>query len=205
MGLPLIKIEVFFYSCISILQLAFVQIFLGALFLSLGSWIGFPLMPISGTLQLFCISVIGRALPPLRAGVSVLLWLTAGAYGLPVLFWTQAGPFLLSGPYAGYAWGWIVAAFVMSWWNQGHQPGRKTLLQSFLLGYLIVYGLGVTRLCFLMKFSDALRCGGWGLLPFSCLEAFLAQGQNRIVRGVIKFIRADFLKGTYENKRPHVC
>jgi biotin transport system substrate-specific component len=89
-------------------------VFLGSLFLVLGSQVSIPLpftpVPITG--QTFSVLVMGSMLGAKRAPLSVLLYIFYGIFGLPVFADKSSGVSVLMGATGGYIFGFVICAYV---------------------------------------------------------------------------------------------
>lgn len=79
-----------------------------------GAWIKFNLGPVPYTLQNYGVVLSALLLPPARAAGAVLLYIAMIAIGLPVAAGFSGGPHVLFGYTAGYVWGFLVSAPLIS-------------------------------------------------------------------------------------------
>ena len=100
-----------------------------------GTFIRIPLPPVPITLQTLFVLLSGMLLPLPLSLFSVLLYLVLGAIGLPV-FSSGGGLAALTGPTAGFLFGWIPAVIVCGLMGMKRFDNRK--LQ---IAYLILTGL----------------------------------------------------------------
>ena len=75
--------------------------------------IPYPLSPAPITLQVLGVFLAGLYLGPLWGGVSMVLYVVAGAMGAPVFALGTAGPGVLLGQTGGYIWSYPLAAPVV--------------------------------------------------------------------------------------------
>ncbi|WP_022873263.1 biotin transporter BioY [Nesterenkonia alba] len=116
-----------------------------ALVAVLGQVAAIPVGPVPITLQTLGVTLAGAVLGPWRgAGAMVLLNLLAAA-GLPLLSQGTGGLGVYAGPTAGFALGWIPAAFVVGLIVQYRWPLRwwRTTLGTVLGGIVVLYACGV--------------------------------------------------------------
>jgi biotin transport system substrate-specific component len=142
----------------------------------LGSKISIPLYPVPITLQTAGMLFIAMTFTPSNAFLSLFSWLMLFAAGLPVLAKSTSSIAMLVGPTAGYFWGMVIAATVMSscqsygavFFNQIFSKNQSSLcmpamiLVSFI-GTFIVLGLGWLNLC---RYIGAEAAWTMGVVPF---------------------------------------
>lgn len=139
----------------------------GSILLALASQIAAPLpgspVPVSG--QTFAALLIGAALGSRLGATSVLLYLGAGALGLPVFTpGTSFGLARLFGPTGGYLLGFALAAFVVgSLAERGWDRKVWTAVLAMLAGEVVIYAVGLP---WLARFVPAERLLDAGLIPF---------------------------------------
>ncbi|MCR5732006.1 MAG: biotin transporter BioY [Sphaerochaetaceae bacterium] len=100
-----------------------------------GTFIRIPLPPVPITLQTLFVLLAGMLLPIPLSLSSVALYLLLGALGLPV-FSSGGGLALLTGPTAGFMFGWLPAVLVCGLMGKVKIENKK-----FYLSYLILTGL----------------------------------------------------------------
>jgi biotin transport system substrate-specific component len=137
-----------------------------------------PMVPVPITMQTFAVLLVGSALGPARAAVSLGLYLVLGVAGLPVFAGNASGS-LFALPSGGYIVGFVVASVVVGWFANlaWDRHVLKTLL-SFGIGSLVIYAFGVPWL------AASLHLDLWtaimvGVVPFligDALKALLAAG-----------------------------
>jgi biotin transport system substrate-specific component len=107
--------------------------------------------PVPTTLQTFAVLGAGAFLGARRGAASQLLYLGAGAAGMPVfadgdggLGWlTQANPLHASG---GYLWAYPVAAFLVGLLCERYGRSFYVTVPAMLLGSVCIYATGLTWL-----------------------------------------------------------
>ncbi len=133
-----------------------------------GTYIRVPLPPVPITLQTLFVLLAGMLLPLPLSLYSVLLYLALGAIGLPV-FSSGGGLAALTGPTAGYMWGWIPAVIVCGLMGKKRFSGFKAemayLLLTALLADVALYIPGLLWLG-LSRHMDLTKTISAGLLPF---------------------------------------
>ena len=78
------------------------------------AWISIPIPPVAFTLQTFAVLLSLGLLGGRWGTVSILIYLLLGIVGLPVFSGFQTGAAALSGPTAGFLWGFLGAG-LMYW------------------------------------------------------------------------------------------
>lgn len=154
-----------------------------------------PASPTSVTLQVLGVFMAGLLLGPVWGGVSMTLYLAAGAVGVPVFAGAAAGFGPLVGTTAGFLWSYPLAAIVIGAVAYG---GFETnadldaplwrLVAALVAGTIIIYTLGALGLVFLGNLSvEAAVIGGTlTFLPAEAVKAAVAVG----------IVRADELSAT---------
>lgn len=116
--------------------------------IGLSSLLVLPIGPVPVTLQTLLIAYAGLFLGPKGAVMSVLVYLLAGALGVPIFAGGKSGIGVLFGPSAGYLWGFLLIAYFA-----GLAKG-KTLISSFLFllaGLVLDHLLGIAGLMLTLK------------------------------------------------------
>jgi biotin transport system substrate-specific component len=154
----------------------------GAAFVGLAAQVAIPLpfTPVPVTGQTFAVLLVGAAYGPLRAVLSMAIYLVAGVIGMP--WFAEGSTAYTEGaltPSFGYIVGFIAAAALVGWlaergWTR--TPWRTA--GAMVLGNVVIYAIGVTWLKFALSatWSDAVA---WGLTPFlggDLLKVALAAG-----------------------------
>lgn len=146
--------------------------------------ISFPVpfspVPVSG--QSFGAMLAGLLLSPKAAAASQLVYLLAGAVGLPVYAGGHAGIGVLLGPTGGYLWGMAAGAYVSSWIVKMHiskgngLTWQKCAIASAIGGVAVVYIFGVVQLSLAtqMPLPRAFVVGALPYLPGDLLKAAFA-------------------------------
>ncbi|UTF55075.1 biotin transporter BioY [Natronosalvus rutilus] len=121
-----------------------------------------PVSPVPFTLQVLFVFLAGLVLGPVWGAVSMLLYLAAGAVGVPVFAGGVGGVGHLFGNTGGYLWSYPIAAFVIGlvvhrrWRPRDPAAVQKTTLAAALLvGLATIYGLGVPWLAWVQDLSLA--------------------------------------------------
>jgi biotin transport system substrate-specific component len=108
-----------------------------------------PVSPAPVTLQVLGVFLAGIYLGPVWGGLSLALYLAAGAVGAPVFAGGSAGLGALLGPYGGYLWSYPVAAALVGLVAHGTSSLAKPrdvsvprLIAAMLAGTVVVYAGG---------------------------------------------------------------
>lgn len=148
-----------------------------------------PLAPqIPVTLQVLALFLAGIFLGPVWGGVSMVLYLVAGAAGVPVWSGGGAGVGALFGPTAGYLWSYPFAAFVIGFVvHRGFtltDPKDASLLHlvgGMTAGTVVVYTLGSLGIYLLTPAGivTAIITGSAAFVPFELVKMAAAVGVVR--------------------------
>lgn len=115
--------------------------------IAVGAWLQLPIGPVPITFQPFFVLLSGLLLGPLAGVGAVLLYVAAGALGLPVFAGGAAGIGVLFGPTGGYLLGSVIGVGVA---GLARRPGRPPAwlagLAFGVAALAIIYGLGVVQL-----------------------------------------------------------
>ena len=147
-----------------------------------------PFSPAPVTLQVLGVFLAGIFLGPVWGGVSIVLYLAAGAVGAPVFSGGNAGPTMLVGRTAGYLWSYPVAAFLVGAIVHGglsvgdpRESGLVRLVGAMLVGTAIIYAFGTVGLMLVLGMGPvaAFMAGSAAFIP---AEAFKIAAAVGIVR-----------------------
>lgn len=147
-----------------------------------------PVSPTSVSLQVLGVFLAGLLLGPVWGGVSMVLYLAAGAVGAPVFLGGAAGFGNLVGTTAGYLWSYPVAAFAIGVVAYGGLATGAPLDDSLVrlagaltLGTVIIYALGVGGLMVVggLGLQAAVVGGALTFIPAEALKAVVAVGVVR--------------------------
>jgi biotin transport system substrate-specific component len=138
-----------------------------------------PFSPAPVTLQVLFVFLAGLLLGPLWGTVSILLYLTAGAIGIPVFAGWEAGLGTLVGPTAGYLWSYPLAALVIGLFvHRGtdlRDPAAVSvpvLVVSLVTATVLIYAMGVGYMAWLLdlKLWEATLVGAAPFVPGEVLK-----------------------------------
>ncbi|MFP4382815.1 MAG: biotin transporter BioY [Spirochaetia bacterium] len=150
-----------------------------------GAYIAVPLpgSPVPLVLQNLFVLASGMILGPVWGFMSILIYLTVGALGLPVFSGGSGGLAHLAGPTGGYLLSFPLASLITGLISslRGKIPGKTIMAGA--AGALVIYAVGVTWL--------KIRTGwGWtasltaGMLPFLPGDLIKILGAAGIARAV---------------------
>ena len=159
-----------------------VLVLLGSALLAVSAKVQVPFWPVPMTMQTLVVLLIGAHAGTRLAGLTVLAYLLEGAVGLPV-FSTGAGLAFMAGPTGGYLVGFLVSALLVSFAvERGFSRSLPAALAVFVVGDLVILGLGVAWLSTLIGFEKALMVGVLPFLPAEALKIALATASMPLVR-----------------------
>jgi len=159
-----------------------VLVLLGSALLAVSAKVQVPFWPVPMTMQTLVVLLIGAHAGTRLAGLTVLAYLLEGAVGLPV-FSTGAGLGFMAGPTGGYLVGFLVSALLVSFAvERGFTRSLPAALAVFVVGDLVILGLGVAWLSTLIGFEKALMVGVVPFLPAEALKIALATASLPLVR-----------------------
>lgn len=136
----------------------------GATLTALLTRVEVPMQPVPFTLQTLAVVLCGLSLGAKRGAASQVLYLAAGAAGMPIFSQFQAGPQVLVGPTGGYLLGFVAGAYVLGLFAErgwDRKPLKLSVAVAAGLGLVFAMGLG-----WLSLFVGPLGALQKGLLPF---------------------------------------
>ena len=141
-----------------------ITITLGIVLLWALSQISIPLYPVPITLQTVGVLAIGLLYKQREAVLSVLIYLSLGALGLPMFANFAGGGLILVGPTGGYLVGFLVSVLMMTTFSEliKHKSFFFLMLNCFL-GTMATLACGIVWLSTFVGFNQAIALG---LLPF---------------------------------------
>ena len=141
----------------------------GTVLLALSAKVQVPFWPVPMTMQTFVVLILGIAYGSRLGASTGVLYLVAGAVGLPV-FAKGAGIAYLIGPTGGYLIGFVIAMYVVGLLAEKHWDRSVTgIIGAMLIGEVIIFVLGVGWLATIIGFNKAIA---GGLTPFLFAEFF---------------------------------
>lgn len=156
-----------------------------ALLTAIGAYVRIPLFftPVPLTLQTFFVLLSGAVLGRRWGAASQMLYVTLGAFGLPVFQGYGYGIAHMFGPTGGYLFGFICASYLVGYFVQK----RFNVLPAMLAGLAVIYFCGVIWLKFLLSanLKTSLFMGLYPFLPGEAIKLILA---SYIYTGMRRFI-----------------
>ncbi|WP_155964551.1 biotin transporter BioY [Streptococcus ruminantium] len=164
-----------------------VYIAIGTALIATFSQISLSIGLIPFTLQTLAIGFIACLYKPKEAIASVGLYLTLGAIGLPIFAGFSGGFAALTGPTAGFLWGFLLYATITSMITKITSDPINIFL-ACLLGTASCFALGclVFKIISGASWSDTIT---WTILPFilpDLLKISLVTICHRLFRPIIK-------------------
>lgn len=160
------------------------RIALFAALLAAGSWLSLPIGPVPVTLQTLFLLLAGLCLGSRDAALAALLFLAAGALGLPVFSGGKGGPAVFLGPTGGF-----LGAFPLAAWVYGLAGGQRTrslpaTIIICCLGGSLYYLAGTLRLMQLLQtnFQATLAVAVLPFLPGAVIKLWAALAVQRYLR-----------------------
>jgi biotin transport system substrate-specific component len=139
-----------------------------------------PVSPAPVTLQVLGVFLAGIFLGPVWGGLSMVLYLAAGAAGAPIFSGGGAGlGSLLADPTLGYLWSYPFAATLVG--ALVHRGGSlrnlwetstPVLVGAMVAGTVVIYALGMAGLMFVLGIgvAEAFAVGAAAFLPAEALK-----------------------------------
>ena len=124
-----------------LVQLMGIVLFIAFTALTARITIPLPFTPVPITLQVMAVLLAGLVLGPRAGAASQLVYLISIAAGLP-LDAKALGPAALTGPTAGYLFGFVPAAFATGWLAKRLPAARVSLFLGAVVGVAIIYAAG---------------------------------------------------------------
>lgn len=122
-----------------------------------------PFSPVPVTLQTLFVLLSALVLGGKLGALSQLLYVAAGALGLPVFAGGRGGAGALLGPTGGYLFGFVAGAYAAGLLAERLGRGRRGLLLSAAAGTCVIYAFGALWL------SSVAGLGLWGALAVGVL------------------------------------
>ena len=135
-----------------------------------------PGIDLPQTGQTLAVLVVGAALGLRRGALTIVLYVLAGALGLPVFADGASGVDTILGPSGGYLLGFLVAAAFLGWRADEGRLGRAwwVTLGSMLAAHALILGLGGAGLVFRIGAAKAWSGGVVPFLPGAVVKSVLA-------------------------------
>ena len=136
-----------------------------AVLTALGAQIEIPHQPIPYTLQTLFVLLSGALLGTRNGGLSQILYVAAGAIGLPVFSGLGFGFARILGPTGGYLLSFPVAALAVGYLVNG-QTSLLRIVSAMVVGLFIIFSLGTVQL-YVVYYRDWSAAFVNGFLIFS--------------------------------------
>jgi biotin transport system substrate-specific component len=140
----------------------------GAVITAYAAQLVVPMWPVPITAQTLAVLLVGSVLGATRGAISLIVYFSMGAVGLPVF---SAATSLSFGPTFGYLVGFIAAAAVVGYLSQrGWHKSVAGVLGSFAIANSVIYLFGLPWLAFALGSigvdNDLASVAAAGLAPF---------------------------------------
>jgi biotin transport system substrate-specific component len=140
----------------------------GAVITAYAAQLVIPMWPVPITAQTLAVLLVGSVLGATRGAISLMVYFSMGAVGLPVF---SAATSLSFGPTFGYLIGFVAAASVVGWLSQrGWHKSVAGVLGSFAIANSVIYLFGLPWLAFALGAlgiaNDFVSVTAVGLAPF---------------------------------------
>ena len=144
-----------------------------------------PVSPAPITLQVLGVFLAGIMLGPAWGGVAMMLYLLAGAVGVPIFAGGSAGIGILFGSTAGYLWSYPITAVLIGVLVHSGLEVRDLraasttrLVGAMVAGVVVIYGLGVLGIMAVndVGFVAAFLAGAAAFIPAEALKIAAALG-----------------------------
>jgi biotin transport system substrate-specific component len=140
----------------------------GAVITAYAAQLVIPMWPVPITAQTLAVLLVGSVLGATRGAISLMVYFSMGAVGLPVF---SAATSLSFGPTFGYLIGFVAAASVVGWLSErGWHKSVAGVLGSFAIANSVIYLFGLPWLAFALGAlgiaNDFVSVTALGLAPF---------------------------------------
>jgi biotin transport system substrate-specific component len=140
----------------------------GAVFTAYAAQLVIPMWPVPITAQTLAVLLVGSVLGATRGAISLIVYFSMGAVGLPVF---SAATSLSFGPTFGYLVGFVAAAAVVGYLSQrGWHKSVTGVIGSFAFANSVIYLFGLPWLAFALgslgAANDLASVAAAGLAPF---------------------------------------
>lgn len=167
-------------------------IFLFVLLISIGAFIAIPVGPVPIVLQNMFVFMAGLILGKRWGALCIVIYLAAGAAGLPIFSGGSSGIDHILGPTGGYLLSYIPTVFVVGWISEksGESSDESSFqmiltdLKAMFVGSIIIYLFGVPWLKEVLNLSweKSLTLGLLPFIPGDMLKIITAAYLVKLVR-----------------------
>lgn len=134
-----------------------------------------PMDPVPLTLQTLAVTVCGLRLGMKRGAMSQIVYLLAGAAGLPIFAEGKTGIPVLFGQTGGYLWAFVLAAGMLGWMaERGWDKKIGSLVVGLLLAHAVMLLCGALWLSLFVGITAAFVHGVLPFLAGSAIKTVLA-------------------------------
>ena len=147
-----------------------------------------PFTPVPITGQTFAVLLTGAALGMKLGAAGQVVYVGAGALGLPVFASQTGGWEVVTGATAGYLLGFIVAAGLVGYMAERRQDRTfATMFTAFIIGSAVIYAFGVAGLMIVtdMSLTDAVVNG---VVPFVVGDVIKAAAAGLLLPAAWKLV-----------------
>lgn len=129
----------------SVQAMIFISLF--ATLMCIGAWIHFP-SPVPATMQTFVAMCALGIMGGKNTFIMLTVYISLGMLGLPVFSGFQSGIGALSGPTAGFIWGFLIGVPVFSFTEKLIKNKRYSLYIGYIIYIITHYIPGALWYCF---------------------------------------------------------
>lgn len=167
-----------------VVQITFAGVF--AVLTAIAAQIEIPTVPVPITLQTFFVLLTGGLLSRKTATLSMLLYVFAGAIGMPVFAGGSFGIAKLLGPTGGYLWSFPLAAALVATITEKRQ-NFPWMITAMSIGALLIFLCGTLQL-YAVYFHEWLPSLQAGFFIFSLWDAVKVVAAASIATQVRKIL-----------------
>ena len=155
-----------------------------AVLVCLGGYLRIPIPgnPVPVTLQVVFVLLAGAFLTPAMAAASMVLFVGAGVFGVPLFSGGGAGLAYLLGPTGGYVLGFVAGAALCAFIIRGRRDSFPLVVAGMLAGLMTIYGFGVLRLAVYLA-GDAGMAFRLGVVPFLTMDLLKVAAAAAVTAG----------------------
>ncbi len=178
------------FFCMKVRDLAFIAVATALMCVLSPISVPIGIVPITlGTLALY---LIGTILGPVKATISIILYIILGLVGLPVFSNFKSGAAVLTGPTGGFIIGYIPAVFVQALFTNKFSTKKTAYVFGIIMGTIIIYGFGLAWFMVMMKdkytFQQAMSACVYPFLIGDTVKTILAVSIGYKLRPLIERI-----------------
>lgn len=159
-------------------------------FLIVASYLVIPLpfAVVAISVQTLAVNLIALLLPPIEAGVSIVVYILLGAVGLPVFNGGNSGIGYLLGPTGGFFIGFLVVVILISVLKGKTYSFLRYTIVTVLVGVPVLYVFAVGWMVFVTGMSPAaaFSVGCLPFLPMDVVKCVLASLMAKPLLRVMK-------------------